>query len=84
MRTTVNLAPQTHEFVRYYASARGLSLSAALDELVEKAQTAQASEPPRLLRSPNGLPLFPPSGRTLTLEMVKALEEEEFDPRQFA
>ena len=38
MRTTVNLAPETHEFVSYYASARGISLSAAIDELIRKAQ----------------------------------------------
>lgn len=30
----------------------------------------------RLLRSPNGLPMFPPTGRIITLEMVKAAEEE--------
>ena len=85
MRTTVNLAPETHEFVSYYASARGLTLSAALDELVQKAQTAPpAASPVEICRNERGFPIFPPTGRKLTSERVKKLEEEEFDPRHVA
>jgi hypothetical protein len=84
MRTTVTLDDETHEFVAYYARAKGISLGAAIDELIRKAQSAPAPPPPEILRSPNGLPMFPPTGKVLTSEMVKAAEEEEFDPKNFA
>lgn len=83
MRTTITLDDDTHEFASYYARARGLSLSAAIDELIRKAQSPPAPKPD-ILRGPNGLPMFPPTGRTITTEMVKKLEEEEFDPAKFA
>ena len=31
--------------------------------------------------SESGLPMFPPTGRVVTAEMVKKLEEEGFDPK---
>lgn len=83
MRTTITLDDQTHEFAAYYARVRGLSLGAAIDELIRKAQAAPAPIPPKIEHSPNGLPMFPPTGRTITTEMVKKLEEEEFDPQAF-
>jgi hypothetical protein len=84
MRTTITLADETHEFASYYARARGLTLSAAIDELIRKAEVAPASKP-KIVFSPDGFPMFPPSGsgRTITEEMVKKLEEEEFDPKKF-
>jgi hypothetical protein len=84
MRTTVTLDDETHEFASYYARAKGISLGAAIDELIRKAQNAPAPPPPELLRSPNGFPMFPPTGRTITDEMVKQLEEDEFAPEKFA
>lgn len=83
MRTTITLDDDVHEFATYYAKARGLSLSAAIDELIRKAQSAPAPEPDIRI-GPNGLPMFPPTGRTITAEMVKETEEEEFDPKNFA
>jgi hypothetical protein len=83
MRTTITLDDETHEFASYYARARGLTLSAAIDELIRKAQTGPAPKPD-IRTGPNGLPMFPPTGRTITAEMVKKLEEEEFDPKNFA
>lgn len=80
MRTTITLNENTHSFASYYAQARGLTLSAAIDELIRKAQAA----PPEIQYSPNGFPMFPPTGRTITDEMVKQLAEEEFDPKQAA
>ena len=85
MRTTITLKNETHTFASYYASARGLTLSAAIDELIRKGQ--EAPEPnPELIFSSDGFPIFPPSGtgRVITSEMVKKLEEEEFDPKKFA
>lgn len=84
MRTTITLDDETHEFAAYYARVRGLTLSAAIDELIRKAQAPAKSPEPDIRRGPNGFPLLPPSGRTITSEMVKKLEEEEYDPAKFA
>lgn len=75
MRTSITLEDQNHEFASIYASARGITLSAAINELIRKAQTAPVV--PDISRGPNGLPMFPPTGRTITAEMVKGLEAEE-------
>ena len=84
MRTTITIDDESHEFAAYYARAKGITLSAAIDELIRKAKTAVGPKPD-VRRSPNGFPMFPPSGKgeTLTAEMVKKLEEEEFDPKKF-
>jgi hypothetical protein len=82
MRTTVNLAPETHEFVSYYASARGISLSTAINELIRKAEKPPNTEP-LIVFSPDGFPMFPPTAGRITSEMVKKLEEEEYDPKKF-
>lgn len=79
MRTTITLNNETHTFASYYANARGLTLSAAIDELIRKAQAA----PPEIQYSTNGFPMFPPTGRTITDEMVKQIAEDEFVPEIF-
>lgn len=84
MRTTITLPDETHDFASYYARVRGITLSAAIDELIRKAQSPVTPEQQEIRRSPNGFPLLPPSGKTITSEMVKELEEEEFDPKKFA
>lgn len=85
MRTTITLNDETHTFASFYASARGLTLSAAIEELLRKAQAPPESKP-EIVFSADGFPMFPPSGtgRVITSEMVKKLEEEEFDPEKFA
>jgi hypothetical protein len=85
MRTTINIDDKTHEFASVYAASRGITLSAAIAELIRKAQAAPAPKP-EIVFSPDGFPMFPPSGtgRVITAEMVKKLEEEEFDPKKFA
>lgn len=83
MRTTVSLDEEVHEFATYYARARGISLSAALNELIRKAETAP-SPAPQIVYSSDGFPMFPPAGGVITTEVVKKLEEEEFDPEKFA
>ena len=84
MRTTITLNDETHLFAGSYAHARGLTLSAAIDELIRKAPETTPPEPPKIQCLPNGLPIFPPTGRTITSAMVKKLEEEEFAPKKFA
>ena len=39
MRTSIQLEDHIHEYASVYASARGISLSAAINELVRRAQT---------------------------------------------
>jgi hypothetical protein len=77
MRTTITLDDETHEFAAYYARVRGLTLSAAIDELIRKAQAPPAPNP-EIRIGPNGLPLLPKTGRTITCEMVKELSEDDF------
>jgi len=84
MRTTINLNDETHDFVSYYARARGLTLSAAIDELIHKAQAAPPGPKPEIRHSSNGFPLLPLTGRTITCEMVKELSEDAFAPEKFA
>jgi hypothetical protein len=85
MRTTIALNDETHAFTSYYAHARGLTLSAAIDELIRKAQAAPEPKPD-IVFSSDALPIFPPSGtgRVVTDETVKKIEEEDFDPKKFA
>ncbi|MGA3132026.1 MAG: hypothetical protein ABSD59_14560 [Terracidiphilus sp.] len=84
MRTTITLDDDVHEFATYYANARGITLSAAMNELVRKAETAPPPPVSAIEYSEIGLPMLPRTGRTITCEMVKKLEEEEFDPAKFA
>jgi len=85
MRTTITLNDETHTFASYYARARGLTLSAGIDELIRKAKAAPEPKP-EIVFSPDGFPMFPPSGsgRVITAELVRKIEEEEFDPKRFA
>lgn len=83
MRTTITMDDETHIFASYYAHARGLTLSAAIVELIRKAQTAPAPKPEICFSPISGLPMFPPRAGTITAEMVKEIEEEEFDPKLF-
>jgi hypothetical protein len=56
-----------------------------MNELVRKAENPPDTEP-LIVFSPEGLPMFPPAGngRVLTSEMVKRLDEDEYDPKKFA
>ena len=85
MRTSINLDDQVHEFASEYASAKGMTLSAAINELIRKAALTPEAKP-EIVFSSDGFPMFPPSGagRVVTDETVKRFEEEEFDPQKFA
>ncbi|MGO9434073.1 MAG: hypothetical protein ACLP00_07220 [Terracidiphilus sp.] len=78
MRTNINLSDDVHQFASLYADANGISLSAAVTELIRKAQTLETAEPkpPVLKRSSAGIPLFPSDGHKITVEMVRKAEEE--------
>ncbi len=83
MRTSVTIDDDVHEFALVYAKAKGITLGAAIAELIRKAQAAPPL-PPEIRYSSNGFPMFPPTGRTITDEMVKQLAEDELDPEKFA
>jgi hypothetical protein len=75
MRTNVTLSEDVHQFASIYAASRGITLGAAIDELVRKAE-AIPQPVPDIRRSANGLPCFPPTGKPLTMQMVKDAESE--------
>lgn len=83
MRTTITLDDDVHGFVTYYANARGITLSAAMNELIRKAE-APPGAGPGILYAPNGFPMFPPAEGVITSGMVKNLEAEEFDHKKLA
>lgn len=79
MRTTITLDDNAYEIASLYASAKSITLSKALSELVRKATSPaeDKTHSPHLKRMKNGLLVLTGSGRKLTSEMVyKALEEE--------
>ena len=75
MRTNVTLDDDVHQFVSIYATAKGITLGAAIGELIRKAEAAPPAQP-ELHRSASGLAMFPPTGKVLTPEMVKEAESE--------
>lgn len=75
MRTNVTLDEDVHQLASIYAAAKGITLGAAISELIRKAEAAP-SPAPDIGRSPNGLPCFPTTGKGLTLQMVKEAESE--------
>ena len=84
MRTTLTLDDDVYNLAHLYARGTGVSLGAALCELVRKGQQAREIEHAKapgplttLVRNPNGLMTFAPNGRILTSEMVRAALEED-------
>jgi hypothetical protein len=75
MRTNVTLDDDVHQLVSIYAAAKGITLGAAIGELIRRGETTPPA-PPDIRRSESGLAMFPPSGRVLTPEMVKEAEGE--------
>ena len=76
---TVNLDPDVYSFTSAYAGAKGITLSAALSELVRLAEQVPepGSESPRLKKSPHGYLVIGGTGDVLTPEMVKEVSEDE-------
>lgn len=73
MRTNVTLDEDVHQLASIYASAKGITLGAAIGELIRKAEAAPAPAPD-IRQSASGLAMFPPSGKVLTSQMVKEAE----------
>ena len=82
MRTTIDLPEREHALFSALAHDHGTSLSKLIVELALRGlrhPSTVADEPARYEVDPEtGLPVFR-SGRPVTLEDVKALEDEELD-----
>lgn len=76
---TVNLDPDVYSFTSAYAGAKGISLSAAINELVRHAEQAPqpGSDSFRLKMNEHGYLEISETGHPLTLEMVKEAAEDE-------
>jgi macrodomain Ter protein organizer (MatP/YcbG family) len=79
MRTSITLDGEVYSFVSAYAEAKGISLSAAISELVRRAEkdSEPASDSSRLKTSPHGYLVIAGTGDVLTSEMVKQASEDE-------
>jgi len=79
VRLTVNLDPDLYNFASAYEGAKGITISAALSELVRRAEQAPetSSHSPRLKRNEHGYLVIAKTGDLLTAEMVKEAAEDE-------
>ena len=79
MRLTVDLAPDVYSFTAAYAGAKGITLSAAIGELVRRAErvTGIESVPSRLRTNEHGFLEIAVTDDALTPEMVKEASEDE-------
>jgi hypothetical protein len=73
MRTTITLDDETAEIATQYARGRGVSLSRAINDLVQ-----QGARPRPRIKYVDGWPVLdlPKRDKPLTTERVKELEEE--------
>lgn len=79
MRLTVNLDPDVYRFTSAYAGAKGITLSAAISELVRRAEQSPeaAADSPRLRMNEHGYLEIAETGNRLTGQMVTQAAEDE-------
>jgi hypothetical protein len=77
MRTSVTLDDDVYQLASLYAKGRGLTLGAAIGELVRRGEAAPRSSAIEI--APNGMPVFKSRGRLITSEMVKKYQEDEIE-----
>lgn len=79
MRTSITLDDEIYQLANLYATGRGITLGAAIGELVRRGQSPQPDVPAEVESLPNGLLVFASrsDGRVITPEMVKAAQEDE-------
>ena len=79
MRFTVSLDADVYSFTSAYAGAKGITLSAAIGELIRRAELAPelGSDSPRLKMNEHGYLVIAATGNVLTPEMVKEASEDE-------
>ena len=78
MRTSITIDDDIHEIASVYAQARGITLGAAIGELI---RAAQAPGPPEssVKITHDGIPVFRSRGRVLTSEMVRQGQDDDLD-----
>jgi hypothetical protein len=76
MRTNITLDDDIHEFAQMYATAKGITLSAAISELVRRGKSIPPPVPEIGRSAISGLATFPSSGRTLTSKVVREAEND--------
>jgi hypothetical protein len=79
MRTTIALDEDVHHLATYYAASRGITLSAAINEVVRAFGEGSHTISSPLKTLPNGLIVASARGKTITSEMVKAALEDDRD-----
>lgn len=79
MRTSINLDTDAYDFASAYAHAKGITLGAAISELLRRAEHAPepTPRPSRLKRSSRGYLIIAGTGDVITPEMVKDASEDE-------
>jgi hypothetical protein len=79
MRLTVNLEPAAYDFACAYSRGRGITFSAALNELLREAERIYPfpTDPSRLKLNDRGYYVITGDGPPLTLEMVKEASEDD-------
>jgi len=79
MRTSITLDDDVYELASMYAAGRGITLGAAVGELVRRREAAPhgTAGSRRIRIAANGLPVFSSNGRVITSEMVKAAQEDD-------
>lgn len=78
MRTSINIDADAYEFASAYAHAKGITLGAAVSELVRRAENAPEPRSSRLKMDEHGL-LVVVGGEPITSEMVKKLSEDSIE-----
>ena len=75
MRTTITMDEDTAKIATQYARSRGVSLSKAISELIQRGTRTRAR-----IKYVNGFPLLdlPRPKKPVTTEWVKTLEDEEW------
>ena len=79
MRMTVKLDSDVYSFTSAYAGAKGITLSAAISELIRRAEQIPAPEsvPSKLKMNEHGYLEIAKTGKVLTPAMVKKASEDE-------
>jgi hypothetical protein len=80
MRTNVNIDVDVYELASAYAKGNGITLGAAIGELIRRGeQPQQPTVSPRLKRNEQGYLVIARTGNMLTPEMVKEFSEDEIE-----
>jgi hypothetical protein len=79
MRTSITLDDDVYVFASVYAKARGITLGAAIGELVRSGHHMADAKVghPEVRIAEDGFPVFRSHGRAMTPEMVRDAQEDD-------